>query len=230
MGGVIPFFYYDILARIMPGIMVLAVLRYGGLRMPEAWGNLLTGGWGAVIAPLVVAGAAYVIGVLLEAGWYMPGFSWVAERMSNRAFQSAYNNYTWLNPSSHPDLKGREGLKPFRHAAWDWLILKGAEKPLIFAHAHRFQAEMKLCRHSLLPVVFFLFLVLCNRCGCSTQCTLVRSWYLGLGLATALLFAWGAYAREKRRWLQVLISVDHFQWRWPPPLPPAQSSVSLGDC
>ncbi len=230
MGDVIPFFYYDILARIIPGVMVLAVLRYGGLRMPEAWGSLFTVGWGTVIAPLVIAGTAYVIGVLLEVTWYIPGFRCVAELVSNRAFQSAHDNYMWLNPGSRPDSRGGQRLKPFRDAAWDWLILEGTEKPLVFAHAHRFQAEMKLCRHALLPVVFFLVLVLSNRYGCWTQCTLLRGWYLGLGLVTALLFAWGTYAREKRRWLQVLISVDHFRWRWPPPLPPAQSSVPQGGC
>lgn len=229
MGDVIPFFYHDILARIIPGAMVLAVLRYGGLRIPEAWTRLLTGGWGTVIAPLVLAGTTYVIGVLFEATSNLPALARLLERVSNRAFKDAFEGYEWLNPASCPDLKQGGELKRFRHAAWDWLTLKGEEKPLAFAHAHRFQAEMKLCRHALLPAAGFVVLVLFNRDDCSVQLTHCKCWYFGLGLVVTLLLAWGTYARERRQWLQVLISVDHFQWPWPPrPSPdrPAQLSAT----
>jgi hypothetical protein len=224
MGDVIPFFYYDILARIIPGVMVLAVLRCGGLRMPEVWGSLLTVRWGTVMAPLAIAGAAYVIGVLLEAIWYIPGFRQLDEWVSNQAFDDAFREYKWLNPAPRPDSKVGEGLKRFPDAAWERLTLEGAEKPLVFAHAHRFQAEMKLCRHALLPVAGFVVLVLFNQSDCSIQSTHIRCWYLVLGPTTALLFAWGAYARERRRWWQVLICADHFQWPRLPNFPPAQFS------
>jgi hypothetical protein len=220
MADVIPFFYYDILARIIPGVMVLAVLRYGGLRIPEAWTSLLTGGWGTVIAPLVLAGAAHAIGVLFEATSNLPGLHGLFERVSNRAFKDAFDAYKWLNPASCPDFEQGGELKSFRNAAWNWLTLEGAEKPLAFAHAHRFQAEMKLCRHALLPAAGFVVLVLLNHHDCSVQFTHCKCWYFGLGLVVTLLLAWGTYARERHRWLQVLISVDHLQWPWPPRLSP----------
>lgn len=73
MDKLIPFFRYDILARIVPGALTLAVLAFAGVELPPVWADLFRGNTSgspipgsAVLVPLVCAGVCYVIGVLYE--------------------------------------------------------------------------------------------------------------------------------------------------------------------
>ncbi|MBN2563302.1 MAG: hypothetical protein JXQ75_20470 [Phycisphaerae bacterium] len=219
MGNVIPFFYYDILARIVPGALTLGVLAFAGVEVPDAWAGLFVSGgsWSAVVTPLVCAGACYVVGVLYEAFFAVPGVHWLYNWMITFAYRRAKRDRhgresqgvgsritEWrydMCPSKGYGQSKKDRID-LEHRFSRWGI---GENARVFAHAHRFQAEAKMCLHSFLPALFFVYCARedVNSVGCWQQ-----QWLFWIGVVVAILFAWGAYARERRRWLQALAWED----------------------
>jgi len=76
----LPFFYYDILARIVPGAATLAVVWDNKIafHLPVAWLMKFAnadGDWRKVVVPVALLGLSYVIGVVYEVADYFPDFS-----------------------------------------------------------------------------------------------------------------------------------------------------------
>jgi hypothetical protein len=207
----LPFFYYDIIARIIPGALMIAALRFAGARLPAEWTWMFQGGqaWENVVAGLICAGAAYVLGVIMEVIFATP-----LEWLTNTTFKRAFDSYVWRRDWFKPRLSSSNDCRNYRRHSWNWATLRGAHEPLAFAHAHRFQAETRLCAYSMLPALVFTIASVsggrfCN--FCSLPCIALP---LG-GIFFMGIMGWGAYSREKRRWIQVLVSADHFGFRWP---------------
>ncbi|MCZ6653998.1 MAG: hypothetical protein O7D91_13345 [Planctomycetota bacterium] len=258
MGNIIPFFYYDLLARVVPGGLTLFVLAYMGVELPEPWVPffLADTAWGAVVIPLVLAGSSYAIGVLYEVLLSFLGLRCVREWLAKVAFDRAFRHehgikYGWRHPVElkklvralkkdgirrHQWLKSLNKIRRHIEKATDqkngriegpgklrWSIQKRerelrfaymnklthegiADKAVLLAHSIRLQAEARMCWHCVVPMAVFcgyaVWEYYCNRC---TQ----QWWHLVIGIALLVLLTGGAYTREWRRWLQVVISVKY---------------------
>ena len=213
--GNLPFFYYDIIARIIPGGLVIAALGFAGVKLPLEWAWVFGGpeAWKTVVAALLCAGAAYVLGVLMEVLFSRP-----QDWLSSRAFRRAFRSYVWRRDWFAPTLSNPADYLHYRRHVWNWIILKGAQDPLAFAHAHRFQAEARLCSYSTLPALVFAVAAACHGRTCSF-CWRPCSGFFWAGIILALALIPSAYAREYRGWVQVLVSADHFGFLWPAPRP-----------
>ncbi|HEX9365017.1 MAG TPA: hypothetical protein VF921_00235 [Vicinamibacterales bacterium] len=65
----IPFFYYDLTARIAPGMLAIALLRLTTFGFPppwRAWPALHYALGQPVLLPLIYGGVAYLIGMVLD--------------------------------------------------------------------------------------------------------------------------------------------------------------------
>jgi hypothetical protein len=154
MKETIPFFYYDILARIVPGAMTLATLLSVRDRLPNSWKILFVGSesWKAVVVPLVLGALSYVIGVVYEAIYNAAPFKWIEFRAGDRDFEIAWRKFTGASPENAKLLTRAtaEQRLSFRFRLWEKLTLEGGgnqEMGLVFAHCHRFQAEYKMFLH-----------------------------------------------------------------------------------
>jgi len=180
----IPFFYYDIVARIFPGGIALALLVLAWpeiLARPEILGLISgTEGWKTAVVPITLAAAAYMAGVLFEAitpdgsVWRLIGFI---------TFRCAAREYPWQGQIS----------REFREKAWFDLQRDEAH----FAHALRMWAEAKMCLHSSLAVFGASAIFAFQK----------REWcWVVSALVVGVLLLWGVYSRDKRRWIQILSS------------------------
>jgi hypothetical protein len=195
----IPFFYYDILSRIIPGAMTLATLYMVRDILPTAWLSSFQGNqsWKAIVVPLVLGGLCYMIGVVYETIDYSPIFKWLILSSDDRAFTSAWYE---LNGKDDKFFVGKQAgeVRRFRFQMWDALVFKGGSDPgmgSVFAHCHRFQAEYKMLLHLTYPSL--LFAVLSFHHGSNPQ------GFFGLGMVPALFYL--SHLRNRRRWLQTLV-------------------------
>jgi len=203
MGNTIPFFYHDILSRIIPGGLTLGVLAWANVKAPEFWEKLRSPGqegWRAVVVPLVYLGAAYCVGLLIETVSQFPGIDQATVRLMDCAFDNALAQYGPVRVADKGQLEDRNRRRTFRFWAWEQVVF--GNSPNMFSLAHRFQAEMKLFFHSIPACLIFAIAPLMKGQSCA--------WLkLVIGLLLALLMFLAAYVREKRRWIQVLASVNH---------------------
>lgn len=105
MGKGFPFFHYDILARIVPGALTLAVLIFAGVEIPDRLLDMLKSekGWNPVITPIVFVGASYGIGVLYEVFFALKRITYISDWIVKSAFASAYRQkYDVLDPKKNP--------------------------------------------------------------------------------------------------------------------------------
>lgn len=254
MGNIIPFFHYDLLARIVPGALTLSVLAYAGVELPNPWRPFFSAetAWGAVVIPLVLAGSSYAIGVLYEVLFAFPGLWHVRNWLASVAFDRAFRRERGIDcgwrelvglknlvrqlvndgigvgdlvkrldeierGSSSKKTRNKElgklksdirkSERELRFTYMDKLTHEGiADKAVLLAHSIRLQAEARMCWHCVAPMGMFCLFAFrkYQSNGCSQQ-----SWHLAIGIALLVLLAWGAYAREWRRWLQVVISAKY---------------------
>ncbi|MDR3774545.1 MAG: hypothetical protein P4L26_14425 [Terracidiphilus sp.] len=211
MDNPLPFFYYDILSRIVPGAATLAVLWPTKGLPPVDW--LLwfaaTGereGWEKFVVPIVLVGLCYVIGVVYEVfdyfpdlSWF-PGMKWVSEEIDNNAFvwcAKKYGDATERSLCANPKAQRNE-IMAYRNNRWNLLTYRGgsqSEMSPVFEHCHRFQAEQKMFLHLLYPVLLFELLS-------------AKQWFLHgqglIGLLGLLLFFACCRSRSRRKWMQIL--------------------------
>ncbi len=183
----IPFFYYDIFARILPGGLTLAVLAFANSEFLKNQASLKwlfgDGAWKAAVVPFVLAGCSYGIGVLFEAvlaDW------WVWKRVGEISFADALREYKWRHKERKDDLD--------REKVWSDLV-QGCDPATAqsFAHALRFWAEAKMCLHCVVPVVAAAFLL-------STPHSKVWWTWTIAALVVAGFLTWGTYSRHRRSW------------------------------
>jgi len=207
----LPFFYYDILSRMVPGAATLAALfmiPYD--KMPPSWRRFLVEGqqnWKAVIVPLLLGGLCYIVGVVFEGVDYAFGMKQLVLGIDRKAFIGAWrevatdvdrNRRILIDEHGKP-LKGRSAdqMDRFRFRLWDTLVLLGGRDSgmgTAFAHCHRFQAEHKMFLHLIYPALFFA--------GLSVWYGRPNLAWVDLALIPILFYI--SHLRNVRRWLQVI--------------------------
>jgi hypothetical protein len=205
MGALIPFFYYDLLARIVPGACTLATLLVIRDDFPRSWISELGGaeGWKAVVVPLALGGISYALGVVYEVMDYAPPFNWGRWYEDNRAFEVACNRFRETSPNA--EKLSDVDRKRFGTGLWERLTLEAARKTdmsLVFAHCHRYQAEAKMFLHLVYPGILFAFL----------SFERARFWQGVLAVPVILLCCYVGYRRDERRWWQVLSFSEQLGW------------------
>lgn len=211
MGSIIPFFYYDLFARVAPGALVIALLDLVSIRWPKPWTEwsawLHSGGSAqTVLLPIVYGGIVYIIGlgqdVLL---------SWALWWLYRRGFRRATLAYHWCTPvgGSHEG-----GIPIDRLSKWSfdcYLIRTALDLPTEQPHALRFHAEAKFFVHSAFTLLSFVLF------GCIDHLLklhLIESmnfgWWVAIAIFIPLLFI-GARKRALRRANQILSYIDHFR-------------------
>lgn len=205
----IPFFYYDVLARMVPGGMLLLCLRVAGLKAPPSIVDAVQGEtWKAVIMPLVIAAMAYLAGALLDGIFRFFSF---AEWFGRRQYEMALKDFgkgIVLRP-----LPANASAEKFQHDAWQWLALKiGPKNTAAFSLAHRFQAESRLFLLSSVPAAYLAFSFLKIPCA---------AWVAAaFGIGVFILFTSAAFNSERNRWIWTLAAISQLgksKWpeRWP---------------
>src|SRR5215469_10630937 len=130
----IPFFYYDVLARVIPGGLLLVLVRVPGLRAPRPWLDLSTGqeSWKTVVVPLILAALAYLLGIVLD------GFFRFLFRFAEKFGRWQYEKLKSEERAGPPIPKIAFSQKNFHHEAWQWLALvAGPKNTAAFSLAHR---------------------------------------------------------------------------------------------
>ena len=213
MWGIFPFFYYDVVARIMPGAFTLAVLEL----FPEIgsrWTSFFAGAesWKGVAVPLVLGGLSYMIGVMYEV---LDSLPWLEafrryrprDILDNRAFEVAWGRFahTHTPPTDLHRLQQFHVEEKQRTHLWERLVYEAARKGdmvSIFWHCHRFQGEYKMFYHLIYPT---LLLVPC----------LIWQHHVWEGIGAIVLlvfFILGAFRRDERRWWQLLSFAEQLGW------------------
>lgn len=157
----IPFFYADLIARMIPGAISLALLRLIALKPPQPWADFSTGSGNAVLLPLLYAGMAYVIGTVLEVLLSRP-----LESIYVCAFTSAAKTHAWTyelpQGKTTSDTRTAEFLS---RASFGQLIVATADKESqVVAHLVRFHSEAKMCFTVSWLFVGFLALTFIQKC------------------------------------------------------------------
>ncbi len=196
MGNIIPYFYYDIVARMIPGTATLYVIALVGVPLPNAVACLFTGSdtWKGIAATLLLGGAAYAIGVFYESLFSFPVFSHYKECALKKAIEHAINRYYWKDEALREKARNDD---TFVHRAWEDLVVLGSRESdmkSLFALCHRFQAESKMCQHLLVPTLLYA--------------SIAVYWRSPIRVVPAafafFLLIFASYWRDERRWLQVL--------------------------
>jgi hypothetical protein len=232
MESPLPFFYYDILARIVPGAATLAVLWQLRCFGPIHWLKAFTktgevDGWEKLVIPFILIGISYAIGVVFEVVDYIfdfdvpdDGKKWrVLQRrlvnpmmtlsvyVDDRAFFSAVarRGNSALKKKCGDWKNNRAQITKRRSDLWERLTYQGGsdeKKKLIFAHCHRFQSEQKMFFHLIYPSLLFAFLWKLRLSSYFPNPFPVRDFIISL--VAALIFAFCCRSRCRRRWLQVV--------------------------
>jgi hypothetical protein len=262
MGDKFPFFYYDILARIFPGGVLLFVLWTYGHGVTNVWGAVQKDtptAIDSVILAAILAGLSYAVGLVGEAIYQIFPFRYIMERIYDGAFRVAIHNYE-LNPDpikveigAQSQTSTMEQIQPplgphflnlaaaptpltlatapiqstlataptrltiatqnqqpkltdTRRYCWDWLEQGNfPAREAIFPHAHRFQAESKMFQHVTLILLGVGIYETCRGHANGWTTSILTNWCCFLAALGAFVIS---MLRERRRWHQVIISLD----------------------
>jgi hypothetical protein len=208
----IPFFYFDILARMIPGGLLLGLLRGANLQAPCPWPTLLAGqeSWKAVIVPLIFAASAYLLGALLDGV-----FRWttLAEKFGRQQYEKVLVENKGLRP-----IPATATAQKFQHDAWQWLALVvGQKNAAAFSLAHRFQADSRLFVLSSVPASGLVGLSIAQRLTVP-----FAGWIAAAGaIGVLVVFIVSAFNAENNRWIwtmAVIAQTKEADWpdRWKP--------------
>ena len=209
MKDIIPFFYYDIVARIIPGGITLAVIAYGLSPVPFCLNSLVSqsGSWNGVLGSLVLGGFAYAIGVLFEG---LFAFLKLNSPLEKKAWERAA-----LECGLPREMVKDSRKPPMRTLLWERLVRKAAQDSStkqfptesgmkeMFSHCHRFQAEYKMCQHLVVPALLFSYLTFDRGSAYIYKIT---------GILLLVIFPLVSYSRDKRRWWQLLVFATDLGW------------------
>ena len=220
MDKTIPFFYYDIMSRIIPGAAALAVLSIIKSLPPISWllsftnqyarYGLQTDGqsWQTIAMPIVLLGLCYLIGTLYEIFDYWPPMKWLLGPSDDRMFLSVLEEDGEEGDRAIAK-KGMKEIRRYKYALWEEITMKGSSEPamsLVFAHCHRYQAEHKMFLHLIYPTLLFTVFSFANPYTfLNWKAILLGVCWVIIGLAVSAMFFYASQARDKRRWLQTLI-------------------------
>jgi hypothetical protein len=211
----IPFFYFDIRARIIPGALVLATIGMAAARLdwkiPKPYNAWMTGNeaWKSVVVPLTLFALIYLIGDAINT-ILRP----VANGIGRRIFHRVVEERLSLYPSSIPKFASEQEKDSYRFDLWEWLIL--AEKPResgAFSHAHRFQSEARMFLNASVPAALLTFVAIFAQNF--LPYSILNYGFSGLAGMTILAgFLYCAYNCEKRRWTQTFSAARQLYFCW----------------
>lgn len=198
MGSLIPYFYYDLIARIAPGALALFLSL---LRLPEFRNNLfkyiseIPGQ--SFLVPIFYGGITYIIGLCLDVT-----FNQVITKFYKRGFVAAVCKCDFLTTVvkfPHAD----SNADRLSGQCYDWYMIKTAEHPNQQQHTIRFHGEAKFFFHSIMVLLIFLISFLKYvRFSFSHDCI-----FLFFVVLITTLY-WCLCERAKRRAKQVLAYID----------------------
>lgn len=215
MSGLFPWFFYDVLARIIPGAFTMAViLKLVPDEVAWRWKNIFIfvgdENWKTVVSPLVLGGLSYMIGLVYEVANSWPPLRRVREFLDNKAFGAAWHKFSKsckrCTERTLENLKLLKSERRSRNQLWERLVCESARKSemvSVFWHCHRFQAEYKMFYHLMYPTLFLL-------AGLSFYRG--HFWTGILAIGVTLVFFYCAYRRDERRWWQVLSFAEQLEW------------------
>jgi hypothetical protein len=211
----IPYFYHDIVARIIPGMiqigLIAALTTYystGGQNSAEIQNLKLR--LDAVVhasqlaTALMLLAAAYFVGVVFEGLMFLCRGLGLYSFAFARASANIRRMHGVLGPMTSKDAA--------RLAEETFSILESYEPlaPHFFARATRFLAEAKMMAYSALALPGALVVV-----GITTGHWLPPGGYCGIGLSLLLflILAVAGFARQQRRALEILRCVQYLALR-----------------
>ncbi|MCX5889442.1 MAG: hypothetical protein NTY36_08315 [Deltaproteobacteria bacterium] len=187
MINAIPFFYADLIARMIPGAISLALLGLTTFEPLHPWAefNMMSGM--AIILPVFYAGQAYVIGTILEVLLSRP-----LEILYICAFNNASKTYSWTYEGPQNMQKVKKSAKELSRASFGYLIAAISKKESeIISHIVRFHSEAKMCFSVLCLFLVFLLAIIVQK---SSDVSIIRpisnniAWLFILILAIFALF------------------------------------------
>lgn len=205
----IPYFEYDLFARIAPGALTIAVLQYLGMPMPAYWKPLLPL-WKDTLLPdagmvafggITLLGASYAIGLIYES---LSPLLW--RRLPRTALvRAAVDQKTrWRRPVVGPSALCNE--KDLFKTLLQWLVCtRDPDVRSAFVHMHRFQAEARLCAYSVAP------LIVLGVAAFVKQEAPHGAWIWAPSFFIALLLVICTISRERRRWIQAIAILDELR-------------------
>lgn len=139
----IPFFYADLIARMFPGGVFLALLQMNVFEWPDSWSNFCKNTDGSVVmCPLIFAGLAYMIGTLFEV-LLNPKL----EDQFTKAFETALKSHLLVTDDKEDltDTKSYKDIKDLSRATFGLLIVTTNENEReAVSHLIRFHSEAKM--------------------------------------------------------------------------------------
>lgn len=193
----IPYFYFDITARIIPGGLLLALLKVMGMHASSPWPDLFAGqeAWKAATVPLVFLGAAYLLGIVLDGVFR---FSTLAQRFARAQYKKVHKRAA---EEGLPAMPAGASSENFQFELWKWLALVGGpQNAAAFSLAHRFQAESRLLILSSIPAACLAGLSLWQRLTIPYALAVA----VAAGLCVLGIFIWAAFNSERNRWTWAL--------------------------
>jgi len=166
MGKTIPYFYADLIARIVPGTVLIALVSITTLPIPKPWVDFVNSSVSgkAVIVPILFAGLAYVFGTILEA-LLSSALEWFYCFTFDRALREKYTPlYPENNDTEQKDIRPAKDLS---RASYGHLICASTDnEKLAIPHIVRFHSEAKMCFSSATILFIFILLALAHKCSC----------------------------------------------------------------
>ena len=210
MENTIPYFYADLTARMVPGAVLISLIRITTLPIPKPWIDFICslGSAQAVIIPILFAGLAYVLGTVLEAL-----LNSILEKMYILAFGCALRNkYSRLyQEPNEVKIENIRSAKDFSRASFGHLISSPSdhEKQAI-PHIVRFHSEAKMCFSSVIVLCAFLVLAIVDK---YTNHQLIRDienapLWLFIIVLTVLVLVFTTYQRLQSRALFVTRTIE----------------------
>lgn len=160
----IPYFYVDLIARMVPGAVMLLLLKFSPLVPSNIWPTEISGSEHAdvVIIPILFACLSYVIGTVFE--------TLLAPRLENKQiceFEKAARDYAWTyamprEGESEKQIKNIfEKSEHLSRASFNYLaVYKSEAERAVMSHIMRTHAEAKMCYSLSLILAFFSIVIL----------------------------------------------------------------------
>ncbi len=147
MVSAIPFFYADLIARIVPGAIALALLALTTFEVPQQWILPTTLPAHVVLIPVLYAGVAYVIGTVLEVALSRP-----LECLYELAFTAAARTHAWSD-GARDNRTARTARELSRATFGQFIVGTPDSENQAIAHVVRFHSEAKMCAATAFLVV-----------------------------------------------------------------------------
>ena len=212
MGNTIPYFYADLIARVVPGSVLISLIGITTLPMPKPWVDFISnlGSAQAVLIPILLAGLAYVLGTVLEA-LLNPILEKIYIFAFNRALSRKIYSRLYQMPNN-VEIKEIRSAKELSRASFGHLISSPSDREKqSIPHIVRFHSEAKMCFSTVIILCAFLVLAVANK---YTTCQLISNeivsasvWLLIIVFIIVALVA-TTYQRLRTRALFVMRTIE----------------------